>query len=356
MSTIYVSEPATKGKVLLTTSYGPVEIELWPKEAPKAVRNFVQLCLEGYYDGTVFHRVIKPFLVQGGDPTGTGEGGQSIYPAGVFPDEFHSRLRFNHRGLVACANAGRPNSNGSQFFITLDRCEWLDKKHTIFGKVIGDSIYNVLGLGELETGKDDRPTLDPLPQILSVEVLWNPFDDIVPRRLLMHPNFDSSEEKETEQKKKKVTKKLNLLSFGEEAEEDDKELLAVVVKTRITSSRDVLNENHDQGPKTEDVQLIMVKEDEGYKFDAPNKKEWADAHERVIASTVAWRKLLLMKKRIGSEFRAKRMAADIADDAGLHLLGDRQIHKQKKLIRKENADVVLAKLDRFKSTKFQGSD
>ncbi|KAL8038912.1 hypothetical protein ABFX02_10G002100 [Erythranthe guttata] len=347
MSTIYVSEPATKGKVLLTTSYGPVEIELWPKEAPKAVRNFVQLCLESYYDGTVFHRVIKSFLVQGGDPTGTGEGGQSIYPGGVFPDEFHSRLRFNHRGLVACANAGRPNSNGSQFFITLDRCEWLDKKHTIFGKVIGDSIYNVLGLGELETGKDDRPTLDPLPKILSVEVLWNPFDDIVPRR-----NFDSSEEKETElMKKKKVTKKLNLLSFGEEAEQDDKELLAVVVKTRITSSRDVLNENHDQGQKTEDVQLLMVKED-----DARNKKEWADAHERVIASTVAWRKLLLMKKRIGSEFRAKRMAADIADDAGLQLLGDRQMQKQKKRIRKENEDDVLAKLDRFKSTKFQGSD
>lgn len=74
MSTIYVLEPPTKGKVILTTNYGPLDIELWPKEAPKAVRNFVQLCLEGYYDNTVFHRIIKSFLIQGGDPTGTGKG------------------------------------------------------------------------------------------------------------------------------------------------------------------------------------------------------------------------------------------------------------------------------------------
>lgn len=74
MSSIYVSEPPTKGKVILHTNYGPLDIELWPKEAPKAVRNFVQLCVDGYYDGTIFHRIIKSFMVQGGDPTGTGTG------------------------------------------------------------------------------------------------------------------------------------------------------------------------------------------------------------------------------------------------------------------------------------------
>jgi peptidyl-prolyl cis-trans isomerase SDCCAG10 len=95
-------------------------------------------------------------------------GGESIYGA-PFSDEFHSRLRFNHRGLVACANAGTPHSNGSQFFFTLDRCEWIDKKSTIFGKVTGDSIYNLLRLGEVDTDKDDRP-LQP-PKILSVEVI-----------------------------------------------------------------------------------------------------------------------------------------------------------------------------------------
>lgn len=77
MSTVYVLEPPTKGKVVLNTTYGPIDIELWPKEAPKAVRNFVQLCLEGYYDNTIFHRVIKSFLAQGGDPTGTGTGNKN---------------------------------------------------------------------------------------------------------------------------------------------------------------------------------------------------------------------------------------------------------------------------------------
>lgn len=74
MPSIYVSEPPTKGKVILNTTHGPLDIKLWPKEAPKAVRNFVQLCLEGYYDNNIFHRIIKIFLVQGGDPTGAGTG------------------------------------------------------------------------------------------------------------------------------------------------------------------------------------------------------------------------------------------------------------------------------------------
>ncbi|GMF24510.1 unnamed protein product [Phytophthora lilii] len=86
-----------------------------------------------YYDQTVFHRVIAGFMVQGGDPTGTGKGGESIY-GGAFADEFHSRLRFNHRGLLAMANENKPNTNHSQFFFTLDACDFLDKKHTIFGK------------------------------------------------------------------------------------------------------------------------------------------------------------------------------------------------------------------------------
>lgn len=74
MSSVYVLEPPTKGKVIVKTTHGPIDIELWPKEVPKAVRNFVQLCLEGYFDNTIFHRIIKGFLVQGGDPTGTGTG------------------------------------------------------------------------------------------------------------------------------------------------------------------------------------------------------------------------------------------------------------------------------------------
>lgn len=237
MSSVYVLEPPTKGKVIVNTSYGPIDIELWPKEAPKAVRNFVQLCLEGYYDGTVFHRIIKGFMVQGGDPTGSGRGGDSIYGS-AFVDEFHSRLRFNHRGLVACANAGSAHSNGSQFFMSLDRCDWLDKKNTIFGKVTGDSIYNLMRLGDVETDKDDQP-LDPPPKILTTEVLWNPFDDIIPRELPKRLS-QTSIVVDDKGSKKNATKKLNLLSFGEEAEEEEKALTAW--KGRIKSSHDVLDD------------------------------------------------------------------------------------------------------------------
>ena len=91
MSTIYVLEPPTKGKVVLNTTHGPLDIELWPKEAPKAVRNFVQLCLEGCYHNTIFHRIIKGFLIQGGDPTGTGTGTYSL-PIQVFHDLKNQRI------------------------------------------------------------------------------------------------------------------------------------------------------------------------------------------------------------------------------------------------------------------------
>ncbi|KAF3635696.1 Peptidyl-prolyl cis-trans isomerase CWC27 -like protein, partial [Capsicum annuum] len=286
MSTVYVLEPPTKGKVVLNTTYGPLDIELWPKEAPKAVRNFVQLCLEGYYDNTIFHRVIKSFLIQGGDPTGTGTGGESIY-GGVFPDEFHSRLRFKHRGLVACAGAGSPNSNASQFFMTLDRCDFLDKKHTIFGKVTGDSIYNLITLGEVETDKDDRP-VDPPPKILSVEVLWSPFEDVFPRAKPAKalPSGVTTEKKDAKQK---ATKKLNLLSFGEEAEEEEKELVAV--SARIRSSHDVLDDprllkegkddqalDSSEGKSTRDVQ-VTIREALGSKKEASRKESEAGFQE-----------------------------------------------------------------------------
>uniref|UniRef100_A0A8B9RYS7 Peptidyl-prolyl cis-trans isomerase n=1 Tax=Accipiter nisus TaxID=211598 RepID=A0A8B9RYS7_9AVES len=128
--------------VLLRTTAGDIDIELWSKEAPKACRNFIQLCMEDYYNNTIFHRVVPGFIVQGGDPTGTGSGGDSIYGA-PFKDEFHSRLRFNRRGLVAMANAG-PHDNGSQFFFTLGRADELNNKHTIFGKVSYMGCFSVV--------------------------------------------------------------------------------------------------------------------------------------------------------------------------------------------------------------------
>lgn len=179
MSSIYISEPLTKGKVVLKTSLGDLDIELWPKEIPKACRNFVQLCLEGYYDNTEFHRVIPGFIIQGGDPTGTGTGGESVYGK-PFPDEFHSRIRFSHRGMVAFANSG-PDTNQSQFFITLNQTPDLQGKYTIFGKVTGDTIFNALKVNDMEVDEKTERPLYPI-HLFKTEVTVNPFDDIVPRK------------------------------------------------------------------------------------------------------------------------------------------------------------------------------
>jgi peptidyl-prolyl cis-trans isomerase SDCCAG10 len=120
-----------------------------------ACRNFIQLCIEGFYDNTIFHRIIPSFMIQGGDPTGTGTGGESIYD-GPFQDEFHQRLKFTHRGLVAMANSGR-NTNKSQFFVTFGECIHLNKKHTIFGKVVGNTMFNLMSMQSLDTDSNDRP-------------------------------------------------------------------------------------------------------------------------------------------------------------------------------------------------------
>lgn len=117
-------------------------------------------------------------MVQLGDPTGSGAGGDSIWGK-PFKDEIHGRIKFNHRGQVAMANENKPHSNSSQFFITFDACNWLNGKHTIFAKVTGSTIFNVLKLNEIETGTNDKP-LEPI-KILKATVLMNPFDDIVPR-------------------------------------------------------------------------------------------------------------------------------------------------------------------------------
>ncbi|XP_077560979.1 spliceosome-associated protein CWC27 homolog [Haemaphysalis longicornis] len=237
MSNIYIQEPPTSGKVLLVTSVGDIEVELWSKETPRACRNFVQLCLEGYYDGTIFHRVVRGFIAQGGDPTGTGEGGQSIYGA-PFKDEFHSRLRFVRRGLVAMASGGA-DDNGSQFFFTLGSSPDLQNKHTIFGKVAGDTLYNMLRLEEGLVDADDRP-LHP-HRIISTQVLVNPFDDIVPRTTKTQ---EAAQEEKKPRSAAAATKNFKLLSFGEEAEEEEEELMiSKGPKGRSKSSHDLLTDD-----------------------------------------------------------------------------------------------------------------
>jgi len=135
------------------TNHGAIEIELFDEDAPKTVENFKKLAQDGFYDGVIFHRVITDFMIQGGDPTGTGSGG----PGYQFEDEFNDHKI--ERGALAMANAG-PNTNGSQFFIvTADACPWLDGKHTVFGRVTS-GMDVVTEIEQVETGPGDRPRDD----------------------------------------------------------------------------------------------------------------------------------------------------------------------------------------------------
>ncbi|KAJ7811606.1 cyclophilin-like protein [Mycena olivaceomarginata] len=142
--------------VILETSLGDVQFELYWDHAPRTCKNFADLAKRGYYNGVVFHRIISDFMIQGGDPTGTGRGGTSIY--GQKLNEIHPDLRFTGAGILAMANSG-PNTNGSQFFITLSPTPYLDNKHTIFGRV-SSGMRVVQRLGAVAVDNQDRPRED----------------------------------------------------------------------------------------------------------------------------------------------------------------------------------------------------
>ncbi|KAG6629684.1 hypothetical protein I3843_14G103300 [Carya illinoinensis] len=151
--------------VLLHTTMGDIHMKLYPEECPKTVENFTTHCRNGYYDNLIFHRVIKGFMVQTGDPLGDGTGGQSIWGR-EFEDEFHKSLRHDRPFTVSMANAG-PNTNGSQFFITTVATPWLDNKHTVFGRVI-KGMDVVQAIEKVKTDKADTPYQDV--KILNVTV------------------------------------------------------------------------------------------------------------------------------------------------------------------------------------------
>jgi peptidylprolyl isomerase len=140
--------------VVLETNQGNIELQLMPEIAPKTVENFTTHIKNGYYDGLIFHRVIKGFMIQGGDPTGTGRGGESIW-GHPFEDEVTPAVKFDTKGILAMANAGA-NTNGSQFFITTAPTGWLNMRHTIFGEVI--SGYDVVEkIENTQTKAGDTP-------------------------------------------------------------------------------------------------------------------------------------------------------------------------------------------------------
>jgi peptidylprolyl isomerase len=150
---------------VIETTQGVVEIELRPDIAPKACENFIALSKKGYYNGLIFHRIIKGFMIQGGDPTGTGTGGSSVWGK-EFADEITPKLTFEKPLLLAMANRG-PNTNGSQFFITVAPTPWLNGHHTIFGTVTKGADI-VKKLENVPTGFQDKPKVDQ--KILKVTI------------------------------------------------------------------------------------------------------------------------------------------------------------------------------------------
>ncbi|EDW31879.1 GL11352 [Drosophila persimilis] len=161
-----------KGYVRLNTNFGPLNIELYCDQIPRACDNFIKHCADGYFNNVLFHRSIRNFIVQGGDPTGTGSGGESIWGK-KFDDEFKPNLTHTGRGVLSMANSG-PNTNGSQFFITYRSCKHLDGKHTIFGKVVG-GLDTLQKIENIEVDNKDRPIEDII--IENAQVFVNPFAD-----------------------------------------------------------------------------------------------------------------------------------------------------------------------------------
>ncbi|KAK8797383.1 hypothetical protein WA158_004591 [Blastocystis sp. Blastoise] len=345
MAYIYNLEPFTEGKVILHTDKGDVTIELWPKQSPLAVRNFVQLCLEGYYDNTIFHRIIKGMMVQGGDPTGTGAGGESIYD-GPFKDEFNQRLKFSHRGIVAMANSNIPNTNQSQFFITLDKTEWLTGKHTIFGRVNDDTIYNILRMADLEIGKEDRPVYPP--KIINVTVVDNPFPDIVPR-VIKKKEDGVKKDKEKTKKVKKAVKNLKLLSFGE----DEEELNSIVQKKNLKNSvipediavQESLEREKEQLEKEEKKRKEI---EEQKKMDIPKtsdesttKTEPKDYEEKMIEKMKEKEKKFQEKKKLEEE---KKKQKDLEEAVKKQLKSRKNdLNDDSKIIVKPKIDIENAK-------------
>ncbi|KAF3393307.1 Peptidyl-prolyl isomerase cwc27 [Talaromyces pinophilus] len=245
MSSHYTTEPPPTASVTLNTTIGALHISLFAKQTPLACKNFIQHCLDGYYTGTSFHRIVPGFVIQGGDPTGTGSGGSSIYedpefeydPEArdpnekvVFRDEIHSRLRFNRRGLVGMAKS-EDGTYGSQFFITLGNTEReMNGKCTMFGRIEGDSIYNVVKIAEAELVEGtDRPVF--AVKVTGCEVgEMGPFEGKLKKREKVAKVIEPVKGDVTVKKKKKAKGAKTLLSFGGDEGEDGEDLGSVKSK------------------------------------------------------------------------------------------------------------------------------
>ena len=217
----------TRGLVKLKTTSGDLIIDLFSRECPLAVWNFCQLVADGYYNNAPFHRIIANTLIQAGFE----DNDHSAYENGeAFKDEFHSRLEFRGRGFVAMANEGKPNTNRAQFFVTLKPCPWLNRKHTIFGIIRGEHVYNALKIGEKPVD-GERPLMPD--RILSAAIVEQPFpDNIITQRTATLPTIivtdDEKAKNVTANASVKRYKPAAALSFADDENEEEE----VVIKRK----------------------------------------------------------------------------------------------------------------------------
>ncbi|KAE8354572.1 cyclophilin-like domain-containing protein [Aspergillus coremiiformis] len=236
MSTQYATEPNPTASATLNTTFGPLHISLFATQTPLTCRNFLQHCQDGYYTGTIFHRIVPDFIIQGGDPSGTGSGGTSIYEDPEFEydaeardpnekvvlrDELHSRLRFNRRGLVGMAKS-EDGSYGSQFFITLGNTEReLNGQCTLFGRIEGDSIYNLVKIADAERVEGTERPVYPV-KVTSCEVgELGPLAGKIKKRQITASAKTEVQDKPATKKKKKTKGSKTLLSFGDDGPDED---------------------------------------------------------------------------------------------------------------------------------------
>ncbi|EUD65900.1 peptidylprolyl isomerase [Plasmodium inui San Antonio 1] len=342
MSEVYSIEPKTSGRVTIYTSLGELEVLLFCNECPVACQNFIQLCLNNYYNGNKFFRVIPKFLIQTGDHTNTGLHNEYAFKE-PFQNECNRRLKFLYAGCISFANLNidKP-SNGSQFFITLDKAEYLNNKNTLFGKVAKHSIYNLLKFNQIKTNKKDEP-IEDAPYIRYIKIEENPFHHLVP-----YVNYERDvkerRQEETRRELPKEAKKLrgNLLSFGyDEGEEAAEEGNAQ--GTEESPSGDTLSNR----PPVEDAANRAPPEGEPQRRTSLGRSRM----DSKMDSKIVEDKIDRLKKKTNDIEKDKSKRKE--RDSGARDLGSldesylRKIRKYNKMSKREREKQSLQKLQEF---------
>jgi len=296
-------EPRAYGIIKFETTFGQIDIELFTKQCPKACRNFVQLCLSGCYENATIDRIEKDFIAV----VGNIDGKDAIRE--TFNDEFHSRLRFVRRGLVATANK-KKNDNGPEFFFTLGPAPELQNKHSIFGRVIGQSVYSLVDLNECQVDDENRPFTEQ--RINRVTVVDNPYPDLKQKRPLTlekDPKLhESSSDEETVLKPNLDIVNSKRLSFFPEDQDDEDDEDPPHVDAHPTLGSNPRDTNSSQGtsPKASEKQEVFNCPDDLKNEVADQVDEKISDKERRLMEIRA--QILSIKQKIETESETKTLA------------------------------------------------